>query len=262
MKKTKLDLKKENILFPAEFAGFTNNGDIYDSSCSPEARVFFIDREDGYYLKCSDKGTLAKEALMAEYFASKNLTSEFIGYVSCEKDWMMTKKVIGEDGTYKEFLSEPKKLCDLYALSLRELHETEFSDCPVQNRTADYLESARKGYEEGRFDTHIFSVPIFENANEAWDFLSENSGILKCDTLIHGDYCLPNIIFNNGKRSGFIDLGNGGVGDRHIDIFWGVWSLWFNLKTDIFTERFFDAYGRDRVEPEVLKVIASAEVFG
>ena len=85
---------------------------------------------------------------------------------------------------------------------------------------------------------------------------------MKCDTLIHGDYCLPNVIFEGGKRSGFIDVGNGGVGDRHIDIFWAVWSLWFNLKTNNFTERFFDAYGREKIEKDVLKIIASAEVFG
>ncbi len=38
---------------------------------------------------------------------------------------------------------------------------------------------------------------------------------------------------------GFIDLGNGGVGDRHIDLFWGAWTLFYNLKTDRHTERFF-----------------------
>jgi len=262
MKRTKLELSRENILFPAEFAEFTNSCDIYDSSCSTEARVFFIDKDGGYYLKCSGKGALEKEALMAEYFASKKLTSEFMGYVSCEKDWMMTRKVNGEDGTHAQYLSEPEKLCDLYALSLRELHETDHSDCPIQNRTADYLESARRGYEEGKFDTRLFSEPFFKDGNEAWEYLISHSKMLKCDTLIHGDYCLPNIIFEGGKRSGFIDLGNGGVGDRHIDIFWGVWSLWFNLKTDKYTDRFFDAYGRDKTDPDVLKVIASAEVFG
>ena len=85
---------------------------------------------------------------------------------------------------------------------------------------------------------------------------------LKNDTLIHGDYCLPNVMLDNWKFSGFIDLGNGGVGDRNIDIFWGVWTLFFNLHTEKYTDRFLDAYGRDKVNTELLRVVAAAEVFG
>jgi kanamycin kinase len=62
--------------------------------------------------------------------------------------------------------------------------------------------------------------------------------------------------------SGFIDLGNSGASDRHIDLFWGAWSLWFNLKTDKYTDRFFDAYGRERMDKHLLRTVAAAEVFG
>ena len=82
------------------------------------------------------------------------------------------------------------------------------------------------------------------------------------DTLLHGDYCLPNIMLEDWKFSGFIDLGNGGVGDRHVDLFWGAWTLNFNLKTDQYRDRFFDAYGRDRVDEDMLRLVAAAEVFG
>ena len=85
---------------------------------------------------------------------------------------------------------------------------------------------------------------------------------LQSKVLLHGDYCLPNIIFDNWKFSGFIDVGNGGVGDRHIDLFWGVWTLWFNLKTNKYQERFLDAYGRDKADETALKIVAAAEVFG
>ena len=71
-----------------------------------------------------------------------------------------------------------------------------------------------------------------------------------------------NILLKNFKFSGFIDLGNGGVGDKHIDIFWGAWTLNFNLKTEKYTERFFDAYGKNNFNKEILKLIAACEVFG
>ena len=46
------------------------------------------------------------------------------------------------------------------------------------------------------------------------------------------------------------------------DLFWGMWSLQFNLKTDRYKDRVVDAYGRDRVEEEMFRTIAAAEVFG
>jgi kanamycin kinase len=93
-------------------------------------------------------------------------------------------------------------------------------------------------------------------------FIDKDGGYLfKTDTLLHGDYCLPNIILDDWKLSGFIDLDSGGAGDRHVDIFWGVWSLFFNLKTDKYRDRFLDAYGRSRVDEDMLRVVAAVEVF-
>lgn len=86
--------------------------------------------------------------------------------------------------------------------------------------------------------------------------------MLKKEVLIHGDYCLPNIILNNRKFSGYIDLDCGGIGDRHIDVLWGIWTLNYNLGTIEYTNRFIDAYGRDMIEPEKLRMIAAMEMIG
>ena len=69
-------------------------------------------------------------------------------------------------------------------------------------------------------------------------------------------------MLDNWSFSGFIDLGNAGVSDRHIDLFWGLWTLGFNLKTDKYNEYFLDAYGRDKIDNHILEVVAAAEVFG
>lgn len=260
MKRTPIKINNNSI--PAEFHSFLSGADVYDSSCSREARVYYIDRDGGYFLKSSPKGTLEREARMTEYFSSKGLAAKVLGYVSTEEDWLLTKRVEGEDGTFSEHLSDPARLCDGFAEILRTLHETDGTDCPVSNRTAEYLKTAERGYRAGLFDASIFPGSELKNADSAWRYLSENAGYLKNDTLIHGDYCLPNVIFKDGNFSGFIDLGNSGMGDRHIDLFWGAWTLWYNLKTADLTERFFDAYGRDKVEKDILKIVASAEVFG
>ena len=250
-------------LYPSEFHSLLSNAEIFDSSCSPEARVIFIDKDCGYYLKSAERGTLKKESEMTRFFHSKGLGTSVLEYLSLEKDWLLTEKVAGEDCTHKQYLDDPQRLCDTAAAFLRELHETDFEGCPVPDRTADYLALAKHNYKNGIYDTSLFPDNWgYTSADEAWRVLSENGHLLKSDTLIHGDYCLPNIMLDNWKFSKFIDLGNGGVGDRHIDLFWGAWTLNFNLKTDKFTDRFFDAYGREAFEPEMLRIIAAAEVFG
>ena len=85
---------------------------------------------------------------------------------------------------------------------------------------------------------------------------------MKTDTLLHGDYCLPNIMLDNWQFSGFIDLDGAGVGDRHIDLFWGVWTLQFNLKTNRYGQRFLDVYGRDCIDMDLLSAIPYFEAFG
>lgn len=249
--------------FPAEFRPFMEGVPLYDSSCSPAAEVIYIERDGGYFLKSSATGALKREAELTRFFHEKGLATEALRYLSGEKDWMLTRRVLGEDCTHPDYLADPKRLCDLTANLLRALHEMPIHGCPVPDRTADYLASAEEGYRIGRYDASLFPDNWgYASAEEAIGVVRREGHLLRTDTLLHGDYCLPNILLDGWKFSGFIDLGNGGVGDRHIDLFWGAWSLFFNLKTDAYRERFFDAYGRDKIEPDLLRIVAAAEVFG
>jgi len=72
----------------------------------------------------------------------------------------------------------------------------------------------------------------------------------------------PTLSLNDWQFSGLIDLDNAGVGDRHVDLFGGTWTLWFNLKTHQYYDRFLDAYGRNKVNEDMLHLVAAAEVFG
>jgi kanamycin kinase len=247
-------------LFPEALHPFFEGARVFDSSSSPEARVYFIDKDGGYYLKTAAKGALSREAELTKYFHGKKLAPDVLAYISHERDFMLTERVRGEDMTFRKYLAEPKRLCELSGALLRELHEADFSACPVQNHTARYIETAKKNRAKGLYDLSF--APEFKTADEAYSYLTANAHLLKNDVLLHGDYCLPNVMLDNWSFSGFIDVGNGGVGDRHVDLFWGVWTLKFNLGTDEYRRRFLDAYGRDKIEEEKLRLIAAAEVFG
>lgn len=248
---------------PAQFHPFFQDAAVFDSSCSPAARVYYLDKGAGFYLKTAPKGTLHKEAALTAYFHSKGLSAEVLAYESQDADWMLTRRIQGEDCLFAMYLSDPERLCDTTAQLLRQLHETAFDGCPVPNRTADYLATARHNYENQHWDASLFPDNWgYATAEKAWLELERNGHFLRADTLLHGDYCLPNILLDDWKFAGFIDLDTGGVGDRHVDLFWGMWSLQFNLKTDRYRDRFLDAYGRESICEEAFRTVAAAEVFG
>ena len=261
MKRTRIDIELSS--FPESFHKILSHSQVFDSSCSSEARVYFLDTDGGLYLKTAKSGSLKKEADMTAYFHGKGMAAEVVDYLSLDRDWLLTTRVSGEDCTHADYLADPKRLCDLIAERLRMLHETDRLYCPIPDHTSAYLALAEKNYRSGNYDSSLFPDNWgYRSADEAWRVLEEGRSLLKNDTLLHGDYFLPNIMLDRWNFSGFIDLGNGGVGDRHVDLFWGAWTLNFNLGTDDFRQRFFDAYGRDRVDEDVLRVIAAAEVFG
>lgn len=261
MKRTLITPDLSNV--PEQFHAMLSRGNIYDSSCSPEARVLFIDRDGGYYLKSAPAGSLRTEADMTAFFHQKGLAAEVLSYTSQERDWLLTSRVAGEDCTWRTYLDDPKRLCDTTAALLRQLHELDPLGCPVPDHTKRYYETAFRNYREGTYDKSQFPDSWgYASAEEAWAVVEAEGHRLRSDTLLHGDYCLPNVMLDDWRFSGFIDLGNGGVGDRHVDLFWGAWTLYFNLKTDAYRERFFDAYGRDLIDPDMLRVVAAFEVFG
>lgn len=259
MKRIKTTLNQDDI--PSCFH-FLLSSPIYDSSCSHGVKVYFIDKDGGYYLKKSPKGTLQKEAAMTRFFHGKGLGAEVLAYESLDFDWMLTRRILGEDCLDPQYLGDPKRLSETLGQLLRMLHSTDFSGCPI-HRTADYIATAHRNYETKHYDADLFPDNWgYASPEEAWRVVEENEKYLKSDSLLHGDYCLPNVMLDDWRFSGFIDLDASGIGDRHIDLFWGIWSLNFNLKTDRYRSRFLDAYGREDVDEEMFRIISAFEVFG
>ena len=82
-----------------------------------------MDKDGGFYLKRSARGTLEKEAAMTRFFHEKGLAAEVLAYERLEDDWLLTRRVPGEDCLDELYLSDPKRLCDTTAELLRRLHE-------------------------------------------------------------------------------------------------------------------------------------------
>ena len=250
-------------LFPPAVRELMTGVPVYDSSCSDSARVWFIDRDEGYFLKSAASGSLNREAVMTGFFHKKGFAPEVLHYGQSDADWLLTRRIPGEDCLRKQYLDDPKRLCDTLSRLLRMLHETDFTGCPMTDCTAGYIAVVAKNHQLGKWHPSRLSEGLRDiRSEDAWALVQKYSGALKHDVLIHGDYCLPNIMLDNWSFSGFIDVGNAGMGDRHLDLYWGLWSLRYNLKSDSYRDRFLDGYGRDHFDPEILQAISAFEAVG
>ena len=102
------------------------------------------------------------------------------------------------------------------------LWSIDLQGCP-RNRTIETeLEKAKFCVENNLVDVsdsepETFGKDGFENPTALLRWLQEHKPDYE-PVLSHGDFCLPNVFLENGRISGFIDLGETGVGDKWRDI--------------------------------------------
>ncbi|MGT2863705.1 aminoglycoside 3'-phosphotransferase [Streptococcus equi] len=187
----------EELSLPPVLKKLLQNSLVYDSSSSAEARVYAIDKGQGYFLKTAAKGRLAKEAALIRYCHSKGLATEVLDYISGDQDWLLTARVAGEDASHIDYLSDPKRLCRILADHMLRLHSLSLSDFPVADKTLAYIEAAEAGYHQGRFNQRFLPPQQqFWSQEEAYRQIQELKPLLQHETLIHGDFCLPNMILD------------------------------------------------------------------
>ncbi len=245
--------------FPAEILPYVAEGMVRDVSGHSEAATY--ETAAGYFIKTDEAGALENEYRMAVRFHEMGLGAEVMEYVSADRDYLVTRRLEGQDLTH--FLQDPEKLCRMLADALHLLHGQKTDGIEISSRYQRYLDSYGGDINGGHYDESVLmSLYQIDSREQAWKMMQEGRYLLKCDTFIHGDACLPNLIQKDGIFRGFIDTAMAGVGDRHIDLYWAIWSLNYNLKTDAYTDCFLDMYGREYFDPHIMKVIAAFELFG
>jgi kanamycin kinase/aminoglycoside 3'-phosphotransferase-3 len=166
-------------------------------------------------------------------------------------DYFLMSKAIGEMACSDLYLRNPVKLVQLLADGINALQEVDISDCPFDSTLEKKLEIAKQLIEHNEVDTSDWeeSTP-FHSPNELYEYLVANKPQEElCFT--HGDYCLPNVFFDMGKVSGYIDLGRAGIADKWFDIAICVRSLEYNLKSKDYTNLFFESLG---IKPNYEKI--------
>jgi aminoglycoside phosphotransferase len=70
--------------------------------------------------------------------------------------------------------------------------------------------------------------------------------------LIHGDYCLPNVLVQDGRFSAVVDVGLAGLGNPDVDLAAGLWTLHYNFGAG-FGRPFLEAYGWPPMSDEAIE---------
>ena len=244
----------DTAALPAQLQPYLQGTPVYDVSGRSAAKTYRIDRDEECFLKIGMPGSLRGEADMAAYFHRLGLGAQVLAYCAdAERDYLLTARLPGLWACEDMYLGQPKRLCEVFAECLRLLHNTPAPDCPYRTLKR-WLAKACDG--KDLCDARLLTTPEEELA-----LLRERKEIFTHETLTHGDACLPNVLLQDWRFTGFIDLGGAGLGDPHVDLYWALWSLEYNLQTTDYGEYFLDCYGRQDVDEERLRLCAALGAF-
>lgn len=165
-----------------------------------------------------------REVSMLTWMVSKNLPVPEVLYADVIDGtrYLLMSRVPGKMSCAAEYLDNADVLLEILAEGLHMLWETDISDCPCDSRLERHLRAAERHVVNGQVDVNTvepdtFGPGGFASPEHLLAWLYDNRPT-ETPVLSHGDYCLPNIFAENGRLSGFIDLGDSGIADRYQDI--------------------------------------------
>lgn len=165
-----------------------------------------------------------------------------------EYEYLLMTEIEGVYSCDPSFESDLPNLVRLLAEGLRMIHSIDIKDCPFDRRLHIKLQEAEYRTVNGLVDEDDFDH--IRQGMKAEDVLKELYRLKPAGedlVFTHGDYCLPNIFIKDGKISGFIDWGRGGVADRYQDLALAARSLEYNFDAKWVT-LLFKEYGIDNMD--------------
>lgn len=144
---------------------------------------------------------------------------------------------------------DPEAVVERFADALRRVHAIPTEGCPFDDVLERELAESERRLQDGGLDEDAFTAAAGAPPAEVLADLRDRRSILRDLVFTHGDYCLPNVLVQDGDLSGILDWGIAGVADRHRDFM----SIELTLRRncgEVWIPRFYDRYGQDAVDTE------------
>ncbi|HTU39358.1 MAG TPA: aminoglycoside 3'-phosphotransferase [Acidimicrobiales bacterium] len=161
---------------------------------------------------------------------------------------LITEAIPGCDATHPAWRDDLPALVSALGRGLRSFHEAvEEEWCPFRFDVARALDHVARRVAAGTIGAADFH-PEHERFSAASALAELVATAPPHEDLVvcHGDYCPPNVLLEDGRVTGYVDLGELGVADRWWDIAVGAWSTGWNYGPE-FEPLFYESYG---VEPD------------
>lgn len=179
---------------------------------------------DDMVLKIEDGSVSATEQVqIIQWLDGKLPVPKVLAYEELDgKSYLLMSRISGKMSCDTYYLEHPQVLLEALADGLKMLWDVDIKDCPRRRDLDAELQEARMRVENDLVDLDnveptTFGEGGFESPKHLLEWLENNKPTYE-PTFSHGDYCLPNIFLDKGKITGFIDLGDAGVGDKWRDI--------------------------------------------
>lgn len=218
------------------------------------ARVFRLEAEnkDSLYLKIAPRAafpySLRQEKTKLEWLENRLPAPEVLWFGNDAKtDYLLLSAISGGDAASDDSPKTdiPRIIGQLVA-GLKMIHAVPVENCPFDERIERKIRLAEKMLKNKLVDENDFDeIRQGRTAESLFRELIETKPGGEDSVFTHGDYCVPNIILENGRLSGFVDWANAGVADRYQDIALLTRSVIYNFG-ERYEKSVFEAYGIDQ----------------
>ena len=179
---------------------------------------------DHCVLKIEDVTAYTERNINAMHWLSERIPAPRIicHEINNNRSFLLMSRIPGRMSCDPELLEQPAIVVNALAAGLLLLWQTDPVGCPRDRRLPKLLQEARWQVENGLVDLdnvqpETFGPDGFESPAHLLRWLEDNQ-VPSVPVLAHGDYCLPNIFIENGHFSGFVDVGDTGLGEKWRDI--------------------------------------------